>query len=123
MDRFFWVRPAMRLIGVLLIGLALPSTVHSLVNFVDRIVSSDDWRWDRQNLFAWLAWGLSVGLQFLLGMYLLFGGRSVLRWCLRGVDSCCLRCGYELEGVRGDKCPECGLEIPTRLRSNSAPAS
>ena len=42
------------------------------------------------------------------GLYLLFDGRWVIGRILRGLDGTCPKCGYDLKGVKGGVCPECG---------------
>jgi len=46
-----------------------------------------------------------------LGWYLLFRGRRVLVWIVRGLGDECTSCGYDLTGVKGGKCPECGASV------------
>jgi hypothetical protein len=63
--------------------------------------------------------GLVIGtvsplMQTLLGLYLFFGGKWVVRRLLKGVNwpgrSTCHKCGYELAGIEGGRCPECGVK-------------
>ncbi len=68
---------------------------------------------------ASLAINLLIGLigpltQTILGLYLFFGGKWVVRRLLKGVNwpgrSTCHKCGYELAGIEGGRCPECGTK-------------
>lgn len=73
-----------------------------------------------------LVWDLSAGVRDWIGAFCVFGppvamagllflGRRNVRRCLReelveaGVRVC-VGCGYDLEGVEGARCPECGRQ-------------
>lgn len=46
-----------------------------------------------------------------LGWYMLFRGQRIHGWFLAGLDGQCPSCSYNLRGVKGPKCPECGTTI------------
>jgi len=52
--------------------------------------------------FAWS----SVSL--LLGLYFFFGARKVVANVIEGTGPHCNRCGFDMSGVPGGQCPECG---------------
>lgn len=106
MSRGLWVIVAVRLIGLLSISIAAPVFIQMLYGTIERMLTIGlDVDVVRLFLFFWIG----PASQFALGVYLLFFGKRVVRWCLRGLDGKCPRCGYDLQGVRGDVCPECGL--------------
>ncbi len=107
-----------RLLGLLslLLGIALMlGQIFPLLSYMQWI----DW-----NLAAFLpsfdramSYGLSathIGGSIVcagFGWYLLFRGRRVLAWITRGLGDECASCGYDLAGVKGGKCPECGSPV------------
>ncbi|MEO0483171.1 MAG: hypothetical protein AAF138_06065 [Planctomycetota bacterium] len=66
---------------------------------------------DTMNSIGWLA-------LFAIGVYLLCFGRWVIGRVTRGIGVGCGVCGYDLRGVKGDVCPECGS---TNATSTSEP--
>ena len=52
--------------------------------------------------FAWSA------LTLLLGLYLFFGPSNVVARIMQGTGPHCHACGYDLSGVSGEQCAECG---------------
>ncbi len=112
MNEFAWCRPLLRVVGVLLLGLSLPTLIDYVFRVVERMATSQRFGvpFGPGELGWFLIYLLGAGSQCALGLYLLFKGRRVLRWVLHGVDTCCTRCGYQLAGTVGGRCPECGLE-------------
>ncbi|MBC7835664.1 MAG: hypothetical protein H7Y88_11275 [Phycisphaerales bacterium] len=51
---------------------------------------------------------------FVLGFYLFAKGRWVFARIFRGLGTNCFRCGYDLAGIPGGKCPECGARFVAR---------
>jgi hypothetical protein len=51
---------------------------------------------------------------FTLGFYLFAKGRWVFSRLFRGLGTNCFRCGYDLAGIPGGKCPECGARFVAR---------
>jgi hypothetical protein len=49
---------------------------------------------------------------------LTLAGAAGLWWRLPKTvgEGCCARCGYDLRGIRGDKCPECGRGFASMIR-------
>lgn len=61
---------------------------------------------------------LTEGARFALGLYLLLGGRWVVRLITRGlgVPGMCPRCGYDVRGLDTARCPECGARLTPATR-------
>ncbi len=58
-------------------------------------------------------------LVFLAGAWMLIDGKELINH-FQYVTGRCGRCGYDLMKVAGDKCPECGMEVPERQRRRIA---
>lgn len=115
---FTWFRLVIRAIGVLLIGLALPNTVSYLSWLVSTLlpsVAGSVVSLDGQ-LFIALGGFAGVLVQLGLGLYLLFGASALIRYCTRDLSGLCASCGYDLNSLDSDRCPECGTPIPKRAR-------
>ena len=112
MDRARWCHLMLRVLGVLFIGLAVPSAIPATLQLVQTLAQShsNGWQLGIEQMFWLIAWITGTYFQLGFGWYLLFRGQAVARWCLKGVDSCCTVCGYDLAGSTNDKCPECGAE-------------
>lgn len=105
MSEFAWCRPLLRILGVLLVGLSLPTVITYSAQLVQTTweYKSMGWIFGGDRIVWFLLYCLGAYVQLAIGVYLIVNGRGVLRWVLRGVDSCCERCGYELAGTIGDK--------------------
>lgn len=117
MDRHEFVTVSVRLLGVALMALALPTLGDQATAIVER------WVWFNGRL-GWVVsnfprlrdnYGISVGLigaaglQFGVGAHLFWGGRRLMRRIARVNHSECPRCGYDLRGAEhAGVCPECG---------------
>jgi hypothetical protein len=106
---------ASRLLGLLLLMFGAAQLLGQVLPFL----SFMDWiGWDPRAIFANLTGagqhGLSANLiglavaSLAMGHYLLFRGRKVHGWLTAGLGPECGKCGYTLQGVTGEKCPECG---------------
>jgi hypothetical protein len=107
MSDYIWFKLFIRGIGLLLIGLALPSFVSLALWTVQTFIQSDG-QWV-QYVFLTLLNLAAFSIQLAMGVYLFLGGQRVIRFCLRDVVNRCAFCAYDLRGIKGDVCPECGL--------------
>jgi predicted RNA-binding Zn-ribbon protein involved in translation (DUF1610 family) len=53
-----------------------------------------------------------------VGLYLFFDGKWVVNKAIPSNRPYCHECGYELTGVVGDACPECGQPLDPRLQQH-----
>ena len=106
-----WCLIVLRVVGLVLLCLALPGLVDIL--FFPLYLSS-------------YPGGALVALQqFLqdnhlwmlgLGLYLFLGGKWVAKQITRGlaVPGMCPGCGYDVRGLESSRCPECGAKVTGR---------
>lgn len=112
-----WFRLIVRLVGVLLLGLAVPEVVQWVIYLGGMMFASDartpsfgmdSWYW----LWSYLGGALATAIQAAFGIYLLFFGERLIRRCLQDTIGRCPLCQYDLKGRAGDRCPECGWALP-----------
>ncbi len=106
-----------RLIGLLIAGLTLSQAWHSAHCIVfERIWlrGYTSWLWPFNNYDQSALDDLGQLLQFAFGLTLLLCAGFVSR--LLGEDARapghCIACGYEIRGLVGGVCPECGAALP-----------
>jgi hypothetical protein len=106
------ITPAVRFLGLVFVATSLPEVgrfVHDLVQATcmgnGLSILSPFIQYDAEeevlSRVGWLA-------LFAIGLYLFLDGRWAIRRMLRGLDGSCANCGYDLRGVAGAVCPECG---------------
>ncbi len=122
MRHFSWVRPALRIVGVIMIGLSLPDVVQNTYQLTGALGTIPAGSLPPGYFLAWVVWVSAAGLQMAFGLYLLFGGSYVTRLCVREVPGACRLCGYDLTALNVAVCPECGSPIPPDQRSPQPPA-
>jgi hypothetical protein len=110
---------AVRLIGLLIAGLSFSDAWQAFhTTFFNRIWFSQyfAWLWPFSNYDADALNDAGRLVQFAFALFLLFGARLVARLLMRGIRTAgeCPRCGYDISGVSGPACPECGTPIPAR---------
>jgi hypothetical protein len=102
-----WFVLSVKVVGILLLGFSLPAACGLIVGFAVHLFSErhiNDW------LQANIAFAPSL-VQLALGAYLLFGGKWIIRMCLRSSRNLCPRCGYDRGRVGAEPCPECGFWV------------
>jgi uncharacterized paraquat-inducible protein A len=70
--------------------------------------------WSSGGTFGWIAtlmWIVSPFVQISIGLYLFFGGKWIVNKAIPSNRRYCHECGYMLEGIKGDRCPECDTEF------------
>jgi hypothetical protein len=121
-------RIALRIIGLLLIGLALPNCIGSIGALISLIARASGPNslpgFSVSDFFIGYALAcLGPLAQLALGLYLLAAGNGIMRICLSGLDQArCPRCGYAHVVAHDSPCPECGFRgLPVSV-SEPAPA-
>lgn len=104
-----WFRLMIRGIGVLLLGLSVPS-LFSFVGMIGSILGMDT---GYRDYVSWTYGGyiLAGVAQIAFGIYLLFFAEGLIRRCLSDTIGRCPMCQYDLKGQRNGKCPECGTDM------------
>ncbi len=72
--------------------------------------------------FVWTGMLLNTAV-YGLALALLVAGHAWVRRTRRVRRGQCAACGYRLTGLRSRRCPECGVEVPRRLRGAATTAS
>jgi hypothetical protein len=111
MRDYRWFKILLRAMGLLLLGFAMPQ----LTSAVGSVLFYFSNEYSRSSGFSYwpVAVSSAVGAlaQLLLALYLISGAPKFIRYCIDQVDRRCIRCDYDLTGLKGT-CPECGLPIP-----------
>jgi hypothetical protein len=109
---------ATRLIGLVVLILSVAGVIAQLL----QVVAFMRWiAWVPSQILPNLSGADQFGLSFTIvgasvfglamGWYLLFRGRRVHAWLLAGLRDACGGCGYNLRGLKTDRCPECGTSV------------
>lgn len=113
-----WFKLLVRVVGLLLVGLAVPSLVDRVGTVVNEFTSPTP---PTSLSVGWVvAWVLGPALQCAFGVYLLAGGGALTRWCVGKAKGRCPSCDYDLRGITGGRCPECGALAPTEPSRKNA---
>lgn len=67
---------------------------------------SDDW----YDIVAFSSLALNICAIPVVGIIVTVSGRALERIRRTKYASCCERCGYDLTGISGQRCPECGTD-------------
>lgn len=105
-----WFKLAVRGIGILFLGLGVPSAANAVVAIA---LNAQTGGFGGQNtLILYAGYAIGPVAQSVFGFYLLFHGDRLIAFCIRGVLGHCSVCGYDLRGVSASVCPECGCQEP-----------
>lgn len=110
MSEFAWFKLLVRLVGLLLIGLSLPTVVWQIGRLLASTIPASPTRTSTSfsyELWAGAPYLLGYGVQLALGVYLLRGGDWVIRKILAEINGRCSVCGFDIQNTRGSTCPEC----------------
>ena len=107
-----------RFAGLAMIAASLPDLGEATARVWKRIITEHSLQFispfidygRSEDLYSSLGWLLL----FLLGVYLLLGGRLVTRLLIRPLLANCQSCGYPLTSIKATRCPECGHDNPKR---------
>jgi hypothetical protein len=118
--------PAMspqRLLRILLKVLGVALAAEGLVRLIQDVTVFLFWMdLSRQLDLAYrIAGGVSSLVLLAVGIYLTIGGRALMGLLAPQVAGICARCGYDLRGCTGPRCPECGglIDVATQVDSRS----
>lgn len=127
MNDFAWFKLVIRLVGVLLLGLAIPQLMTSLsplrnvwIQLTESVTmkgQSDVW------VFASLAYAAAPLMQTAIGVYLLLGAPRLRAWCIQSVIGRCACCDYDVREITAPFCPECGSPLPVTPERHKAAQS
>lgn len=108
-----WFRLVLKAIGVLLIGFSLPTVGRAVGELIYAYLEGNQFAGYPANY--WIVQSLYYGgtfVQFLLGLYLFFGGKWLVNMAIPSNRPYCPECGYDLSRCKGAQCPECGIALP-----------
>ena len=104
-----WFKLLVRAIGLVLIGIAIPSITMAL-SYIPEMHDPNFGYNVQYALWSLIGPGMGGLLQLALGGYLFFGAPRLVKYCVRQVHTRCPGCDYDVRGLQG-ACPECGLLI------------
>lgn len=117
-----WFRLALKLIGVLLIGLSIPDA-WSVIYYTIRTSVEQGGFGNMTPGFSPLfdMWIPVIGvlLQLVFGLYLFFAGQRIVDIVIPSNRPYCPNCGYDLSKSGGEHCTECGVRLPDDVRTES----
>jgi hypothetical protein len=107
-----WFKLLLRGIGLLLLGLAIPS-LPTIATYFAALIEQRRQGFGSLDISLAMAVVNAVGVfgQTAFAVYLVTGGGALARYCVRQSFTRCAGCDYDLQGVTG-QCPECGLPVP-----------
>src|SRR5262245_11987829 len=108
-----WFRLVLKAIGILLIGYSLPTVGRGAGELIYAYFEGRQFAGYPSNY--WIVQSLYYSgtfMQFVLGLYLFFGGKWIVNMAIPSNRSYCPECGYDLQSSKGACCPECGVALP-----------
>lgn len=105
MSEIAWFALLVRAIGLLVLLEKLPGTIGYLSTLTRLFGEYSEPFWVASIIAGFLGY-VAADIR---GLYLLLGGKRVVRFCVRDLIAGCAVCGYPLFKVEGDVCPECGV--------------
>jgi len=112
-----WVILAVRGVGLLFVGMGLPSLLSMMGWALQAMFDGGPGglQWD----YAFYSGGalLGSGAQLGFGVFLLLRPRSIARRWLADVRDRCPQCAYDVKGLSTAACPECGGPLPGKEKS------
>jgi hypothetical protein len=106
-----WFRLVIKAIGVLFVGMSIPTVAAGIAN-LNSMFSSRSFSGYVQALMVQAVWLCGSFLQLALGLYLFFGGKWIVDRAIPSNRPYCPECGYDLSKSNGTVCPECGVTLP-----------
>jgi hypothetical protein len=121
---FAWFKLLVRLVGLLLIGLAGPMVLWYIGRMLTSTIPNSPTRTSysfRYEIMTALPGILAYGAQLALGMYLFLKGDWVIRKVLAEINGRCSVCGFDLTNVKSGSCPECNTPFKKLELKSSTP--
>jgi len=127
-----WFRLLLKIIGIFLLATAIPNLLNAVTAVVGMTMTTGRQYWSVGtgfDLWTTLYFAYTQGLigsilQCVIGIYLLLGGKFLIDLCIPSNRPYCPDCGYELSGLAGDQCPECGASLPAEfIATQESPAA
>lgn len=97
----------LKLIGVVAVIWGL-SNLSSIIVYLVSELWADRWFYTDDPYLFIVAQIIGPTTMFAAGCYLIFDGRHVLNLLAPLDVTCCYACGYDLQHVTAEHCPECG---------------
>lgn len=114
MSEIAWFALLIRAIGLLVLIDKLPGTIGYLSTLSQLFSDYREPFWMASIIAGFLGYVAADAL----GIYLLLGGKRVVRFCVRDLVAGCAVCGYPLFKVTGDVCPECGVPFARLVKGD-----
>lgn len=110
-------RLSLKFVGVICIARGIPATIG--------LISWTVWEYLNTGAVTWSWYFTQTGAQmseFLVGLYLFFGGEFIVNFAIPSNRRYCHECGYMLPGHEGGVCAECGTAYPPEAGASDAPS-
>ena len=97
---------ALRIAGLAIVAASFPMAAMSVYSIVYELITPQrprDW-----NFWMFQVMRFASVVPMLIGFYMVLGGGWIVRQVERRSATVCRACGYDLKGLSGETCPECG---------------